>query len=194
MTTGAELPEDSLPPLEPVILEAEEIRLRPWREEDVASLDEPRTDPGHWMPSASVLGPEMFPAWLERSRGYMAARSGVTWCIADARTDVALGHIGLFQRNSPLTDWAELGYQLVPRARGRGVAKAAARLVIAHGRRPTSEGGLGLRRFIAETAADNEASNGVLRSVGFVVFGREHAVDLLPDGTYQDALHWELLP
>ena len=55
-------------------------------------------------------------------------------------------------------------------------------------------GGLGLRRLVAETAADNAASNRVLESNGFVVYGREHAVDPLTDGTFGDGLHWELLP
>ena len=65
---------------------------------------------------------------------------------------------------------------------------------VAHALAPTSEGGLGLRRLVAETAADNEASNAVLRSVGFVEFGREHAVDRRADGRWGDGLYWELLP
>ena len=34
----------------------------------------------------------------------------------------------------------------------------------------------------------------MLRSVGFVEFGREHAVDRRTDGRWGDGLYWELLP
>ena len=67
-------------------------------------------------------------------------------------------------------------------------------LAVRHALTPAAEGGLGVRRLVAETAANNEASNAVLRSVGFTEFGREHAVDRLADGSWSDALHWELLP
>ena len=98
------------------------------------------------------------------------------------------------QRQGPIDDVAELGYQLFPSARGRGVATTAARLAIAHALRPAVGGGLGLRRLVAETAADNAGSNAVLRANGFTEFGREHSVDRLADGSWGDGLHWELLP
>ena len=66
-------------------------------------------------------------------------------------------------------------------------------LAISYAFTPKEDSGLGLRRLVAETAADNVASNAVLRAVGFTEFGRERATDLLPDGTYGDGLHWELL-
>jgi RimJ/RimL family protein N-acetyltransferase len=183
-----------IPWLSPKPLEDSTIRLRPWREDDIEALEE-RDDPAHWMPSRSVLGREMFPAWLERRRELMAIGTGIEWCIADLETDRALGSAVLFSRDGSLTgDVAEVGYQLLPSARGRGVAKAAARLVIDHALAPTDAGGLGLRRLVAETAADNAASNGVLEANGFAVWGREHLVDELPDGSYGDGLHWELLP
>ena len=107
----------------------------------------------------------------------MSEGTAVDWCVADLETDRALGSVTLFSRGGPIGDTAELGYQFFPSARGRGAAKEAARLAVAHALAPAGEGGLGVRRLVAETAADNEASNAVLRSVGFVEFGREHAVD-----------------
>jgi RimJ/RimL family protein N-acetyltransferase len=124
----------------------------------------------------------------------MAEGTAIDWCVADLATDRALGGVTVFSRGGAITDAAELGYQFFPSARGRGAAKEAARLAVAHALAPTSEGGLGLRRLVAETAADNEASNAVLRSVGFVEFGREHAVDRRADGRWGDGLYWELLP
>lgn len=176
------------------VLEGEQIRLRPWREDDGEAL-EPRDDPAHWIPSRGpAMTPADFPAWLERRRGAIASGAVVDWCIADRENDRALGDVDVFVRTGTLdsSDVAEIGYQLTPSARGRGVATEAARLAVAHARRPVHEGGLGMRRLVAETAADNEASNAVLRRSGFVVYGREHAVDDLGGGRYGDALYWEL--
>jgi len=182
-----------LPWFEPPVMQDSGIRLRSWRDEDIDAIEE-RNDPEHWMPPQSVLGREMFPQWLHRRRELMAEATAVEWCVTDAATDRALGGVVVFNRGGPMTgDVAELGYQIFPSGRGRGAAKAAARLAIQHALMPTEQGGLGLRRLVAETAADNAASNRVLASNGFVAFGREHAVDPLTDGTYGDGLHWELL-
>jgi RimJ/RimL family protein N-acetyltransferase len=178
----------------PTRLEGNGIRLREWRDEDVSAIDD-RNDPEYWMPEGSVLTRATFADWLHRRRSFMAAGEAIEWCVADASTDRALGAVTVFNRGAPMTgDSAELGYQLNPSARSRGVMKEAARLAVDFALRPVSEGGLGLRRLVAETAADNVASNRVLESVGFTPFGRERAVDPLPDGTWGDGLHWELLP
>jgi RimJ/RimL family protein N-acetyltransferase len=178
----------------PTPLEGNGVRLREWRESDLDSIEE-RSDPPHWMPQRSVLSRATFADWLHRRRSFMAAGESIEWCVADATTDRALGTVTLFTRGVPMTgDTAELGYQLNPSARGRGVMREATRLAVGFALRPVAEGGLGLRRLVAETAADNVASNRVLEALGFVPFGREHAVDALPDGTWGDGLHWELLP
>ncbi len=183
-----------LPWFEPPVMDENGIRLRPWRDDDVHAIEE-RNDPEHWMPPRSVLGREMFPQWLLARRELMSEGRSVEWCVADGATDRALGGVTVFSRGGPMIgDVGELGYQLFPSGRGRGAARTAARLAIRHALTPIGQGGLGLRRLVAETAADNAASNRVLESNGFVVYGREHAVDPLTDGTFGDGLHWELLP
>jgi RimJ/RimL family protein N-acetyltransferase len=145
------------------------------------------------MPTRSVLARDTFPGWLLVRQERMAEGTALDWCVADAASDRALGSVTVFSRSGPMTgDAAELGYQLFPSARGRGVAKTAARLATRHAFTAREEGGLGLRRLVAETAADNDASNAVLRATGFTSWGREHAVDELPDGSLGDGLHWEL--
>ena len=52
--------------------------------------------------------------------------------------------------------------------------------------------GLGLRRLVAETAADNVASNKILESLGFTRWGVEDAATA-PDNSIGPAAHWELL-
>ncbi|MDV3220371.1 GNAT family N-acetyltransferase [Intrasporangium sp.] len=182
-----------LPWFEAPLLEDGAIRLRAWRESDVAALEE-RNDPTHWFPPQALLSADTFDAWLARRHELMASGSAIEWAIADGATDRALGHMTVFVRGGTLTgDVAEVGYQLVPSARGRGAAKAACRLAIAYAFATKQDGGLGLRRLTAGTAADNAASNAVLRAVGFTEVGREHATDELPDGTFGDGLIWELL-
>ena len=175
------------------VTEADGIRLRPSRASDVEAIEPRHGDPDHWMPARSVLRRDTFSTWRHQREERMAEGTAVEWCVADAGTDRALGGVVLFSRQGPIDDVAELGYQLFPSARGRGVATTAARLAVAHARRPALERGLGLRRLVAETAADNAGSNAVLRANGFTEFGREHAVDQLADGSWGDGLHWELL-
>jgi len=176
------------------VIEHDGIRLRPWRDDDGAAIEEP-SQAAHLMPARSILRPDTFATWLQRRRESAALGSGVSWCIADARTDRALGEVLLFTVTGTMDgDHAELGYQVMPSARGRGVARTAARLVAAYALRPVAEGGLGLRRLVAVTAADNDASNAVLTGLGFAVWGREPATDVLEDGSVSDTLHWHLLP
>ncbi len=182
------------PWLEPPLLEGGGgIRLRPWRDEDAAAVEEP-DHPAHFMPEAGSLRPATFEQWLLRRRERMSLGQAVHWCIADASSDRALGDVVLFTRHGVLDgDHAELGYQLVPSAKGRGAGREAARLAVGHALAPLVDGGMGLRRIVAQTAADNEPSNALLAGAGFIQWGREHAVDPLPDGGYGDGLHWELL-
>ncbi len=191
-------PSDALTPqtrwLTPTVMEENGIRLRPWHAADADAIEPRDADPSHWMPVRAILRRETFTATLTQNQERMAGGMGVQWCVADAATDQALGGMGVFSRSGPIGDVAELGYQLFPSARGRGAAKTGARMASRHALAPTSEGGLGVRRLVAETAADNTASNRVLESNGFVAFGREHRVDKLADGGWGDGLHWELLP
>ncbi len=174
------------------VIAGEQVRLRPWRDDDADAIEEP-DHAAHHLPAAIVPTPGTFAEWLLRRRERMALGAVCAWCIADAATDRALGEVGLFARGGEIADLAELGYQLLPSARGRGVMRQAAALALAHGLRPEAAGGLGLRRLRAETSADNAASIAVLRRLGFTPIGVEHAVDPLPGGGHADAIHWELL-
>ncbi len=204
---GTELARDhwyaSLSPLAPMVpasrwlevpvLEANGIRLRPWRDAD-ASTTEPLANPGHHLPLGAAPDDLTFDHWLLERRERAARGEGITWCVADATSDAALGAVMVFSRGGPVSEpGAELGYFLYPSARGRGVATAAGDLAVEHAFAPRHAGGLGLSRLSAVTAADNHASNSVLERLGFVRWGIEHATDHLPDGTWENALHWELL-
>lgn len=169
------------------------IRLRPWRDGDVTAL-EPRDQPDHYMPARGVLDADTFPDWLMVRREQMSLGRVLSWCVVDTTTDAALGEVLVFVTEGTLDDdTAELGYQVVPSGRGRGVATASASALVRHAFAPRADGGLGMRRLVAQTAEDNAASNAVLDRLGFTIWGRETAADVLPDGRSVDALHWELL-
>ncbi len=183
---------------DPRELESEEaggIRLRTWRDEDVEAVeDRDPAQPAHLMPARGVLDAATFPEWLLARRERMAAGAMVSWCVADAATDRCLGEVLVFTLRGTLADdTAELGYQVLPSARRRGVATAAARLLAEHALTPQPGGGMGIRRLVAQTAEDNVGSNRVLDAVGFSLWGTETAADALPGGHTVDALHWELL-
>lgn len=192
---GADDPMEPRTPWDdPPVIEVDAgLRLRAWRDEDVTAL-EPRDQPDHYMPARGVLDADTFPEWLTTRRERMAHGQMMSWCVADAATDTALGEVLVFTVEGTLDeDTAELGYQVLPSARRRGVATRAATALARHALLPKAAGGLGLRRLVAQTAEDNVGSNRVLDSVGFTIWGRETAADLLPGGLTVDALHWELL-
>lgn len=175
---------------EPPLLEATGVRLRAWRDDDTATA-EPHDHPSHHVPGHAIPTPETFAAWLLRRREVMSQGTSINWCIADPASDEPVGELLVFVHHGSLTDGdtAELGYFVKPTARGRGFATRAARLGAAHA---LSRDGLGLRRLVAETAADNAASNTVLERAGFTRWGHEAAAPA-PDGSVGPADHWEVL-
>lgn len=177
----------------PPVLEVDGIRLRPWRDSDGESAEEPN-HPSHFVPAGAIPTAQTWSDWFLRRRLFMARGLSFNWCIADAETDVALGEALVFVHDGAIldSDTAELGYYLFPTARGRGAGKTAARLAVQHAFTRKEDGGMGLRRLVAETAADNAASNAILESAGFTKWGHEAAAQA-PDGSIGPADHWELL-
>ncbi len=190
-------PKDEMGPRTPWMqaapLKGTDLRLRPWRDDDRDAC-QPLADPPHFMPPDAAPTPLTFAGWLDARRERMASGNGIYWCVADAATDLTLGGAMVFSRPGPMVGpSAEIGYFLFPRARGRGITRAAVRLVTAHIFARPEDGGLGFTRLTAVTAPDNVRSNAVLTSCGFTTWGTEHAARPLPDGTIGDAVHWELV-
>jgi RimJ/RimL family protein N-acetyltransferase len=185
--------EPTTPWFVPVELEMADIRLRAWRPADAGRL-EAMDQPAHHMPAGAAATADTFDDWLLERESRMAAGQGIYWCIADADTDRPLGAVMLFEEGEPMgPPGAEIGYWLLPDARGRGAATTAVLAVAEHAFTRERDGGLGMHRLRAVTAADNRASIAVLTRSGFRVWGTEHETDRLPGGTWVDALHWELL-
>jgi isopropylmalate/homocitrate/citramalate synthase/RimJ/RimL family protein N-acetyltransferase len=93
---------------------------------------------------------------------HMRTGESATLAIADGETDTCLGQLLLFHFDLEALQ-AELGFWLVPDARGRGAASSAARAA-AHW--ALTDGGL--RRIEARASTDNAASLRALERAGFV--------------------------
>ena len=109
------------------------------------------------------------------SRAEEQWRSGAAapFVIADAADDHLLGLVNL-----QFGEDATLAVSVFPEERGRGIASRAMRLAATWGLRE-----LGLRRVVAEAAADNVAS---IRAIEKAGFGRE--------GLRDDQVRFFLLP
>ena len=147
------------------------------------------------MPARGVLDADTFPEWLMIRREQMSLGKVLSWCVADTTTDAALGEVLVFVTEGTLDDdTAELGYQVVPSGRGRGVAThrcarpRGARLRAARRRAGWACAG-SWPRPRRTTSRATPCSTGWGSRSG----GARRAADVLPDGRAVDALHWELL-
>ena len=190
--------EPAEPWLEPSVLEADGLRLRPWRESDAEGLVGAALDPclQEWIPQSPLPRTvEDVPDYLLRVRLGAATNGRVAWCVADAATDAVLGNVALFAFEGDGDEkTAELGYWSHPAGRGRGVMTTALRAVTSWAMGSVADGGLGVRRLYLLTADRNRASRRLAERVGFRHVGTER--DFGPgragDG-YVDSALYDLL-
>ncbi|SBT52278.1 GNAT family N-acetyltransferase [Micromonospora auratinigra] len=173
----------------PEPIEADGVRLRLFRPDDLADVVAGCTDPlirrfmtgfpdpytertAHW--------------WITEGAPAAWAGGGVAYAIADPATDRVLGGIGL---GNPLPErrQLELGYWLAPWGRGRGVATAAARVLAARAL------AAGTARLELLTAPDNGASQRVALGAGFRHEGVRRAAGTARDGGRYDLIAWARL-
>ena len=131
-------------------------------------------------------------AFVELSRAGWEDGSTANFVGIDLHNGMLLGSCGL--RLDPREDAAELGYWVVPEARGAGVATTMAWIVANYGLTT-----LGLQRLNLITSANNEASRRVARHLGFQLEGTMRSAHI--DGhtgdrkaPRVDAEIWGLLP
>lgn len=108
-------------------LSDESIRLRPWTIDDLPAIEQASHDP--YISDVTSVPPtytdDAGRAFIERQ---WKKSNGISLCIADTYTDVALGFIGIRFENEA-QDRASLGYWIVPQARGRSISAAAVQLL-----------------------------------------------------------------
>lgn len=163
------------------------VLLRRWEESDLGCVAQAAEDPD--IPEGTTVPATFTPAegraWIERQWSRAERGTGLSQAIADAVSGEALGAGVLMtrQRSSP-----ELGYWLVPRARGKGIGSRAVALLAQWAVREA-----GLARLEAYVIPDNTASQRVLEKSGFRREGLLRSY-LAYRGNRVDALLYSLLP
>lgn len=157
------------------------VALRDWRREDAPVLAAVCGEPAvctftsvPWTYSRAAAE-----AWVERQWRQREEGGTLALAIVGAGAEEPLGNVNLtaFRAGE-----AAFGYWLVPAARGRGLATAAARLLGQWG-----FGALGLRRIELEIRSDNIASQRVAERLGASREG------LRPDSHEAEGRRWDMV-
>ena len=165
------------------------VELRALRVDDAIDLAALRRLPdvvAGTVPALPPTGPDIA-ALCATAAGRWLADERAVLSIRDAASGAFAGDVELFDVE-PRTGQAMIGYDLLPRWRGRGYATRAVRLV-AHWAFTVA----GLGRLVAGTSPDNVASQRVLERAGFRFEGRQYARLPGPAGTRLDDLAYGLV-
>ncbi|MEV5695637.1 GNAT family N-acetyltransferase [Micromonospora globbae] len=165
-------------------LDADGVRLRPWRPDDRPAVLAGYADPAirHW--HCRAMTDDEARAWIDDWPRRWRQESGAGWAVVDD-TGV-LGQISL--RRLHLADGlAEVSYWVLPAARGRGVAPRA--LTALAGWCFTT---LGLHRIELAHSTANTASCRVARRAGFAAEGTKRGEGRHADGWHDMHLHARL--
>ena len=195
---GADDPRQPVAPwLTPPVLDAGEVRLRPWQLSDADRLVEAANDPvlREWIPDSPLpRSLDDVPGYLDRVQLGAATNGRVAWCVADRASDLALGNVALFDFEDEGDDLtAQLGYWSHPAGRGGGVMTTALRTAVEWAMTPAADGGLGVRRIYLLTAESNDASRRLAERVGFVHVGTERRSAPSAGGGFEDNALYDLL-
>jgi len=138
------------------------VRLRGYRPEDLDALFASLSDP---LTQRYMAGPAQFTVeraewWINEGAPAAFAAGGAAYAIADPKTDVVLGGVGL-DNVLPNRAQAEIGYWVVPSARRQGVATRGVRALSEHAFRT------GMARLELITHWENAASQRVALAAGY---------------------------
>jgi ribosomal-protein-alanine N-acetyltransferase len=145
------------------------VRLRPWRAKDAPVLAAAWADDAvrRFTRVPDPADAATAARWIAGVGERWAGRRSLDLVVSPVGGDEVLGEVGLGPFD-PARNAAALGYWVAADARGRGVATAAARLLVDWAIDPA---GLALAALVATTDPANPASEAVLCAVGFVPFG-----------------------
>ena len=175
-------------------IQGSRLGLRRHEDRDLSRVQEAGADPY----TQEQLQHFDAPFTAESARGYLESRAeraasgeALCWTAADPVTDDALAFLSLFHIRPGHE--AEVGYFTHPDARGKGITTEAVELVCRHAFVPEEDGGLGLSAVRLITTEANAGSRGVAEAAGFTLVGRERRGTRMRDGSFVDAVHYDLL-
>ncbi|WP_200215959.1 GNAT family N-acetyltransferase [Micromonospora coerulea] len=170
----------------PQVLEADGVRLRPFRLDDVADTAAACADPLTQRFISGLPDPyteETARWWVTEGAPAAWTAGGAAYAIADPASDRLLGGVGLSQV-VPFRAQAEIGYWVAPWARGRGVATAATRALARHAF------ATGTARLELLTHPENTPSQRVALAAGFRHEGVRRSASPVRGGGWADLIAW----
>jgi RimJ/RimL family protein N-acetyltransferase len=174
-------------PLTPVVLDAGEVLLRPWRESDLDAVWSAFQDADITLWNGGGVSSRADALALLGRRLDWSAGDHASWAVVDPETDELLASVSLHSIDRQQGD-AEIGYWTAPAARGRGVA---ARAVDAACRWAFDT--LPIDRIELCHAVENRASARVAEKAGFTYEGHLRRSYRYGDGRKHDELLWARL-
>lgn len=156
-----------------MVAETERLRLRRLEPDDAEFLHELTSEDSYREFLASQTQPNVAATRERLQRAYLAAyeRDGFGFYLVELlSTGEAIGICGLANRGS--LDGVDIGYGFLKRHWSKGYALEASRAVVAHARTD-----LGLKRLIAMTHPDNQASLRLIEKLGMTLEGLAPAKD-----------------
>lgn len=146
-----------------VVIKTPRLRLRHWRDEDVAPFAALNADPRVMRHYRAVLDRGESDAMAGRIRAHMAEQGFGLWAVSVPGEADFIGFVGLSRPlfEARFTPCVEVGWRLAFEHWGRGYATEAARAVLAHGFGP-----LGLDEVVSMAVPANRRSLAVMRRLG----------------------------
>lgn len=171
--------------MEPVEIAAGKYQLRPWTPQDVEPARAALADPdiARWRaprPNEDDKAWHDPHEWLKKRIGFWAEGKHACFIVMDAVSGDVLGDVSI-QHIDHTLHCAEVGYWLLPQARGSGVATHAVGTATRW-----AFGALGIHRITLVHAAPNTASCAVAERTGFALEGVMRDGFPQPDGTFVD--------
>jgi RimJ/RimL family protein N-acetyltransferase len=152
-----------------IVCETERLILRRLNDGDAAFILELLNDPDwlRYIGDKGVRNLDDARAYIENGPVAMYARHGFGLYCVELKIDrTPIGMCGLIKRDT-LPD-VDIGFAFLPQYRARGYAREAAQATLAYGR-----DAIALKRVVAITSPDNEASGRLLQAIG-LSFERLH--------------------
>jgi RimJ/RimL family protein N-acetyltransferase len=171
------------------VIDTARLRLRLPHHADASAVVALMTDPetARWNAVPAVVDLAAAIGWLARTADWSDG-DHASWAIADPATDEFLGVVSVHSINPDQRD-AEIGYRVVPAARGRGIATEAVTAATAW-----AFENLDLVRIELAHAVDNAASCRVATHAGYQLEGTMRQSYVYGDGKrYDEHLHARLI-
>ena len=181
MSAPVPAPERPLAAAEPVEIAAGRLQLRPWESIDAPALLIAAQDPDIrlWNPAAEVVDLGTARAWCA-ARADWSGGDHASWAVKEPTTGALLGSVSLYHLDAANLS-GQVGYWVLPEARGHGVATGAVRAAAGF-----AFGALGLVRLELFHAVENPSSCRVAEAAGLRLEGVHRSSYRYGDGLLHD--------